>query len=218
MNNCAPKRKGPKNKTNEPLKLWNFCNSYNMKFKNFAFLFSSLFLLFACGEKTVEQPVENAESATPAPVGAADTVTLSDIPLYGSYAEMQHIFEQKNDTTYVINFWATWCKPCVAELPYFADLHEKFPDEKLRVILVSLDFPNKLEKKLVPFINKNKLKSDVVVLLDGSYNNWIDKVNTEWDGNIPVTHIYRNGETEFVGRAFENSEELSEMTEAFLKK
>jgi len=99
------------------------------------------------------------------------------------------IFQQKNDTTYVINFWATWCAPCVKELPYFEKLNQKYTDKKVKVILVSQDFSKQLEKKLKPFLEKNKLQSEVLVLIDPDANSWIDKVNPAWSGAIPATVI-----------------------------
>ena len=59
-------------------------------------------------------------------------------PLYVSYEKFDDIaplFNKNNDTTYVINFWATWCKPCVEELPYFEDLYAAYSDKKVKIIL-----------------------------------------------------------------------------------
>lgn len=182
------------------------------------FLFFSL-LCFSCAQATAKKPVQN--ETEPELVNevnvSSDTVSLDDIPIYGNFDDMEYIFEQNNDTTYVINFWATWCKPCVEELPFFADLHTNFRDEKMKVILVSLDFPNKLESKLVPFINTHQLESDVMVLTDGAYNKWIDKVDEEWGGAIPITLVYKGNDREFVGRPFENTAELNDLVERFLK-
>ncbi len=89
----------------------------------------------------------------------------------------------------LVDFWATWCKPCVKELPYFEALHENFKGEKIKVILVSLDFKKDVETKLIPFVEEHKLKSDVVALTDHKYNEWIDKVDPEWGGAIPVTVV-----------------------------
>ena len=64
-------------------------------------------------------------------------------PLYVTYAtfdEIEPIFNRQSDSTYVINFWATWCKPCVEELPYFEELNQNYSKEKVKVVLVSLDF------------------------------------------------------------------------------
>ncbi|RXW45699.1 redoxin, partial [Enterococcus faecium] len=63
------------------------------------------------------------------------------------------------DTVFVINFWATWCAPCLKELPYFEQLAEKYKDKPLKVILLSLDFKSKIQSDLVPFVKKQGIKS-----------------------------------------------------------
>ncbi len=145
----------------------------------------------------------------------ADTLGLG-VPIFGTFDDIAPIFSKKNDTTYVINFWATWCKPCVAELPYFEQLRNAYDKEKVRVILVSLDFENQLEKKLKPFLEKQQLKSDVMVLLDGKYNDWIDRVTPEWSGAIPATVIYKGDNQAFHGEQFASYEELANMVSAIL--
>jgi thiol-disulfide isomerase/thioredoxin len=92
-----------------------------------------------------------------------------------------------NDTSYVINFWATWCKPCVKELPYFEKLNRKYEDKKVRVILISLDFKRNLDSHLISFIRKNNIQSEVVLLDEPDYNSWINDVSSEWSGAIPAT-------------------------------
>ena len=76
---------------------------------------------------------------------------VGQIPVYENFEDLEPLFNRQTDTTYVINFWATWCKPCVEELPYFEQLFAEHKEEKLKVLLVSLDFPRQLESKLVPF-------------------------------------------------------------------
>jgi len=144
-----------------------------------------------------------------------DTLAMG-IPVYNKFQGLEPIFHFENDTTYIINFWATWCKPCIKELPYFEEFNNKFKDEKVKVVLVSLDFPKQLESKLVPFVQKRQLKSKVVVLLDGKYNDWIDKVSPDWSGAIPATYIYQGGQHRLIATPFENYEELSEVVKPFL--
>lgn len=135
---------------------------------------------------------------------------------YESYAALEKTFKNDSDTTYVVNFWATWCKPCVEELPYFETLHNTYADKKVKVILVSLDFKKQIEKKLVPFIEKNNLQSNVVVLVDPDANRWIDAIDPEFSGAIPATKIYRQGKSAFYEKSFASFDELNNIVKPFL--
>lgn len=132
------------------------------------------------------------------------------------YSELKPILNRSGDTTYVVNFWATWCGPCVKELPYFEALHEEFADEKVKVILVSLDFKKQIESKLIPFMKKKKLKSEVVVLYDHDSNFWINDISSNWSGSLPGTLIYKNDEREFFERTFHSQSELNDIIKPYL--
>lgn len=106
--------------------------------------------------------------------------------------ELEKLLEKTTDTTYVINFWATWCGPCVNELPGFEQLHAKYARSKVKVILVSMDFVSQLETKVKPLVKKRGLKSEVYLLNEPDYNAWIDKVDNNWSGAIPFTLIINN--------------------------
>lgn len=114
------------------------------------------------------------------------------------------------DTTYVVNFWATWCGPCVAELPYFEELNALYQDQAFKQVLVSIDDPKKLESKVIPFLEKNNIKSRVVLLADGKANNWIDRVDPSWSGAIPITIILRGDQKLFYEQDFHSTEEIEE--------
>ena len=119
-----------------------------------------------------------------------------------SYSGLEPYLNKNNDTTYVINFWATWCKPCLEELPAFNELAEKYQDQKLCIILVSLDFPPQLKSQLIPFLKTNNIMSKVIVLDDPNSNYWINHVDSSWSGAIPATLIYNNNSREFYERSF----------------
>ncbi len=67
-------------------------------------------------------------------------LACQDIPVFKKFEDFEYLLEKDNDTTYVINFWATWCLPCVKELPEFEEINQHFKDKKFKMILVSLDF------------------------------------------------------------------------------
>ncbi len=117
--------------------------------------------------------------------------------------------KMSNDTTYVINFWATWCSPCVKEIGYFEELHRKYSDNKMKVILVSLDFPNQVEKRLLPFLEEKDISASVMLMTDLDYNGWINRVDASWTGAIPATLIY-NSEGRFFLEEELTREELFE--------
>lgn len=98
-----------------------------------------------------------------------------------------------NDTLYVLNFWSTWCGPCVAELPRFDRVQKEMEAQKVKVIFISLDFKNQFDSKLVPFLAKKKLYSKVVLMDEPKFNDWIDKVSPEWSGAIPATLFVQHG-------------------------
>ena len=76
----------------------------------------------------------------------------------------------------VINFWATWCKPCVLELPYFERINSEMKSEQLNVCLVNLDFNSKYKTSASEFVKSKNIKSKVVHLNDTDPNKWINKV------------------------------------------
>ena len=111
---------------------------------------------------------------------------------YIKIPELEKILNDPGNKLFVVNFWATWCPPCVAEIPNFEKAAKDYDPEKVRFILVSLDFPSQVEKQLIPFLKKNKITLDVAVMMDVDYNKWIDKIDPKWQGDIPATLIFNN--------------------------
>ncbi len=130
-----------------------------------------------------------------------DTIEVVDFE--GLYSKI----DLSVDKTYVINFWATWCAPCVKELPHFEDVNKEYKNKNTEVILVSLDFPSQIENKLKPYLKKNKIKSKVILLDDSKMNTWVPKVSEDWSGGIPATLIVNSSSYNFYPKSF-NKEEL----------
>jgi thiol-disulfide isomerase/thioredoxin len=146
----------------------------NQKMKTLLILLLSPFALLA-----------QSTTADPSSGGQVDVVKFSYLDSLG---------KSKSDTTYVINFWATWCGPCVHELPNFEKLNADYAGKKVKVILVSMDFPNTLNSRLIPFVKEKGMKAKVVLMNDPDYNSWIDRIDKSWSGGLPATLIV-NGST-----------------------
>ena len=129
---------------------------------------------------------------------------------------LEKFLHQQDDKVHVINFWATWCAPCVKELPHFEELNKNYQDKNVEVLLVSMDFPKQYDKKLKPFIVEHNLQSRILVLDDVDMNTWIPKVNKDWDGAIPVTIIYNKDKRQFYSQTF-TYEGLENELKQFLK-
>ncbi|WP_167961677.1 TlpA family protein disulfide reductase [Saonia flava] len=166
----------------------------------------------ACGSKQKKEP-----QMLLADLITKETVKVDDInlPVY-DFDGIEPLFHMEDNKTYVINFWATWCQPCVEELPYFEKLHMEQKDNNVEVVLVSLDMPKMWKSRLVPFLKKNNLRSKVIILDDPKQNTWIPKVDKEWSGGIPATIIYNKNKRTFYEQSF-TYEELNSSLYTFIK-
>jgi len=116
------------------------------------------------------------------------------------------------DTTYVVNFWATWCKPCIQELPAFDSLYTLTKGTTIKVLLVNLDFTEELNKKVNPFLQKNHVQAECVLLDEVNGNDFVNKISPSWSGAIPATLL----KTKTRNELYEKKLHLSELR-AYLK-
>jgi len=133
-----------------------------------------------------------------------------------SYEQLKPMLHQDNDTTYVVNFWATWCVPCMEELPYLLELDSVYRNHPMKLLLVSLDFKKDYIRKLQPLVRKKKLEDNVVVLEDNDANFWINDIDPTWGGAIPATLVYKGKERTFHERTFHELEELKTIVKPYL--
>ncbi|ABG59241.1 thioredoxin-like protein [Cytophaga hutchinsonii ATCC 33406] len=120
----------------------------------------------------------------------------------------------ENDTLYIVNFWATWCGPCVAELPYFELAAKENADQKVKILLISLDFISE-KAKVEAFIKKKNILNQVYLFNAGDPNKWINQIDTSWDGAIPATVFYKAGKKVFFHEGDLTQTELNEKIKTF---
>jgi thiol-disulfide isomerase/thioredoxin len=107
--------------------------------------------------------------------------------------QLQALIQDKSDHIKVINFWATWCAPCIKELPLFEKLGQERRDVKVTLVSLDLDLdPN--PEKVHKFVARKKLQSQVLILDERDPNSWINQIDKNWSGALPATIII-NGKT-----------------------
>jgi thiol-disulfide isomerase/thioredoxin len=129
----------------------------------------------------------------PAPEKAAPLPALGNAEqtiVYDDFSQIESLFRQQNDTTYVINFWATWCKPCREEIPFLQRLANETIDQKLQVVLVSLDTEQGAINRIPKFLTSVAPNHPSIVLTDEdpAWGKTIDRV---WTGHLPTTSLYK---------------------------
>ena len=122
-------------------------------------------------------------------------------------ADLQRMIDEPSDKIKVINFWATWCAPCIKELPLLEK--QQATRQDVQVLLVSMDMdldPN--PEKVYRFVDRKKMQSRVVILDERNPNEWIDKIEKNWTGALPATIVVntQNGKRKFVEKELHEGE------------
>ncbi len=126
---------------------------------------------------------------------------------YEQFADLEGLFQQQNDTTYLVNFWATWCKPCREEIPLLQQLLEDKADQPLRVVLVSLDTEESAIARIPAFLAAEAPSVAAVVLTDEDPA-WGKSIDRVWTGALPTTIIYQQKRRFVYRRAFNTYADL----------
>ncbi|MBT1706365.1 TlpA family protein disulfide reductase [Chryseosolibacter indicus] len=122
--------------------------------------------------------------------------------------QLQALMEDRSHSIQVINFWATWCAPCVKELPLFERLNNE-NNKELNVTLVSMDLDlDPKPDKVYKFIERKKIKSKVILLDENDPNSYIDKIDKQWSGALPATLIIntKTGHRKFIEKELHEGE------------
>ena len=166
--------------------------------KKFLFTAAVLAVLTSCNKEktTIEASPEVTENTSESnEIAPESNIQLAE---FTTDNMVDYLADKKNDTLYVTNFFATWCGPCMKEIPHFIEKKNELKDQPVKFTFVSIDPKEDWKTKVVDFARKNDL-ADNIVLLDGEQldptfykNNF-----TTWDGSgIPFTIIKKGNKRE----------------------
>ncbi|MCC5876333.1 MAG: TlpA family protein disulfide reductase [Candidatus Sumerlaeia bacterium] len=187
---------------------------------------AGLALVSACGSP--EESPQATSPETPGAVAMVDppvTQTNSDVyqfppPAQSRLVEAEEairVTKTHGSDLLVVNYWATWCGPCVEELPYFVRLSKEYNEENVRFVGYSLDFPEEIEGNVDPFLKERGIPYANLVL-EVDPNTYVQQILDEWRGNVPATFFY-DREGNLVGHVIDSVkyDELSEMVAEILE-
>jgi thiol-disulfide isomerase/thioredoxin len=121
-------------------------------------------------------------------VSDADSVPVRIIESYSDLVAYVNQYQQSGQAV-VVNFWASYCVPCLEELKYFESVQAKYASANVKVIFVNLDFPQHLQSRVMPVVKRERLQAEVVLLSDQDGDTWIPEVCPEWQGGLPFTKV-----------------------------
>jgi len=139
--------------------------------------------------------------------------TLVAQPKVVGLQEVEKILKTESEQIQIVNFWATWCGPCIKEMPLIENIGRQRSD--VRITLVSLDLeldPN--PDKVFKFVERKGIQSMVLILDEQDANSWINKIEKDWSGALPATIVIntKTGKRVFVGKELKEGE-LEKMIE-----
>ncbi len=138
------------------------------------------------------------------------TTNAQRIPAYAADQLVKRI--SNKDTTYIVNFWASWCGPCVKELPEFDKLQKEYAGKPVKIILASFDFKDAYPEKLTTYVKRKNITPEVIWWSETDANLFIPKIDNNWSGGLPATLVVnaRTGYHTFIERPI-TSEEIGKM-------
>ena len=130
------------------------------------------------------------------------------IEVYNNFKELENHIKQYSDGIIVMNFWATSCPPCIKEMPHFNSIQSDKRHKNIKVVLISLDKPSDLTKRVIPFVEKHHILPEVCLLGDENYSAWTEKIDSSWYGALPATLVRKGNKRTFRFGMYQNLNEL----------
>lgn len=158
--------------------------------------------LLSCNKENKVTDIESTENKTVETVQSEASDMKISMTEYTPSQVSDLLTSKDNDTLYVTNFFATWCGPCMKEIPHFKEKMKELKGQPVKFTFISLDDKSDWETEVKKFGEENNL-TDHIILLDGQQlsPDFFSRNFKTWDGGaIPFTHMQKGNKTdEFMG-------------------
>jgi len=144
------------------------------------------FIFFACSQETGEGDKTLADSSALVDKSVVPKVRVDLLDASG-FKALKRKYQGK---VLLINTWATWCLPCKEEFPDLVRLARKYENSDVAIIGVSVDYPDEVNSKIIPFLNSQQANFPNFVQDFKQPEDLINLFNEKWRGAVPATFIY----------------------------
>lgn len=138
------------------------------------------------------------------------------IEVLDHYSDLQKIIDAQGDRPLILNFWSTYCPPCIKELPLFDSLEVAYKSRDIKVLLINLDAVKDLESRVYPFVKKQGIKQEIKLLNDQNYTKWTEQVDSSWYGALPATLMIKGHKRHFRFGSYDSFADLKATVDSLL--
>ena len=173
-------------------------------------------VFFSCKKNETPEDESPAKSTTKIIDSAAINKSKNTFAELNQEQLASLLSAKKNDTLYVTNFFATWCPPCMREIPHFVEKMKELKGKPVKFTFVSVDAKEDWNTKVSDFADEYDLRKNVV-LFDASMisPDYFTKITKTWDGgSIPFT-VIKKGDKEVENVGMMSKEDLDAKLNSF---
>ncbi len=166
---------------------------------------------------TAKKPVPQTAVKTPAAKPATENADDPKVVLLKP-ADFPQLKTESEGKVLLINFWATWCAPCVAEFPEFVKIDQEYKARGVRMVSISTDDATDLKTLVVPFLKKQNATFDSFLADTDDPQQLLDLIDKSWSGALPATFVLdKTGKLIFSKYGIIDRDELLKQLDAALK-
>ncbi|MCX6151225.1 MAG: TlpA disulfide reductase family protein [Ignavibacteriales bacterium] len=146
----------------------------------------SFFIFGGCGKNARDNGKDKKTDSTLTQTNIVQRV--DSINKFG----LNTLIQKRNGKILLLNILATWCLPCIEEFPDLVKLSESYEPGKLEIVGISVDYPDEVKSKILPFLTKHSVPFKIYVANFNKDEDLINTLDLKWNGAIPASFIYDN--------------------------